>query len=227
MIALLLMIRINHEHHRIMTRRRVPCLDDYLDRINLVLWPRFKAAFDLQLESIKKGNEKVLFTNSPSVHIVTQRFASMVSSLLVLTAGYEEDEEGAFNVSGFDHMLERLRTAFCSLLSRISRLFKDKRRSRVSFTILDRLFRSSIVFLVSNYGHVVTTLKECSAMYGHPSSPGSASIFISMGKLGTLAIKEYEARSIKVISCLSKELHIGTFADLHEQFRRRSIGSTF
>ena len=129
MISLLLMIRINHEHHRIMTRRRVPCLDDYLDRINLVLWPKFKSVFDAQLESIKKGNEKALFANSPAVHIVTRRFASMVASLLVLTAGYEEDEEGAFNVSGFDHMLERLRTAFCSLLSRISRLFKDKRSS--------------------------------------------------------------------------------------------------
>lgn len=126
-IALLLMIRINHEHHRIMTRRRVPCLDDYLDRINLVLWPRFKGAFDVQLDSVRKGNEKALFTGSPSVHVVARRFASMVSSLLVLTAGYEEDEEGAFNVSGFDHMLERLRTAFCSLLSRISRLFRDRR----------------------------------------------------------------------------------------------------
>jgi len=110
-----------------MNRRRVPCLDDYLDRVNLELWPKFKTEFDIQLESIKKGNEKALFSGSPSVHAVTKRFASMVSSLLVLTAGYEEDEEGAFNVAGFDHMLERLRTAFCSLLSRISRLFKEDR----------------------------------------------------------------------------------------------------
>jgi hypothetical protein len=38
----LLMIRLNSEHRSLMARRRVPCLDDYLDRINLVLWPRFK-----------------------------------------------------------------------------------------------------------------------------------------------------------------------------------------
>jgi hypothetical protein len=36
------MIRLNSEHRSLMARRRVPCLDDYLDRINLVLWPRFK-----------------------------------------------------------------------------------------------------------------------------------------------------------------------------------------
>lgn len=185
MISLLLMIRINHEHRRIMTRRRVPCLDDYLDRINLHLWPKFKMVFDTQLESIKKGNEKLLFSHSPTVHIVSRRFASMVSSLLVLTAGYEEGDEGAFNVSGFDHMLERLRTAFCSLLSRISRLFRDR--------------RSSIVFLVTNYSHVVSVLREAShSQVIAPTSPGSSSTgSISLGKLGNLAIKEYEVRSRK------------------------------
>lgn len=194
-IALLLMIKINHEHHRIMTRRRVPCLDDYLDRINLILWPKFKAVFDAQLESIKRGNEKILFTNTPSVHIVARRFASTVSALLVLTAGYEEDEEGAFNVSGFDHMLERLRTAFCGLLSRISRLFKDRRYPSELIEI-EVHARSSTVFLVANYSHVVSTLKECSAMHIQPASPSSSSTpLVSMGKMGALAIKEYEVLS--------------------------------
>ena len=41
-VGLLLLIRINHSHQLIMNRRRVPCLDGYLDRINLMLWPRFK-----------------------------------------------------------------------------------------------------------------------------------------------------------------------------------------
>ena len=43
-LCLLLMIRINYHHQLIMNRRRIPCLDDYLDRINLALWPRFKAS---------------------------------------------------------------------------------------------------------------------------------------------------------------------------------------
>lgn len=41
-LCLLLMIRINYHHQLIMNKRRIPCLDDYLDRINLTLWPRFK-----------------------------------------------------------------------------------------------------------------------------------------------------------------------------------------
>lgn len=42
MIGLLLMIRVNYHHRLVMNKRCIPCLDDYLDRVNLVLWPRFK-----------------------------------------------------------------------------------------------------------------------------------------------------------------------------------------
>ena len=42
MVGLLLMIRINYQHRLLMNKRRIPCLDDYLDRVNLQLWPRFK-----------------------------------------------------------------------------------------------------------------------------------------------------------------------------------------
>lgn len=42
LVGLLLMIRINYHHQLIMNKRRIPCLDDYLDRTNLLLWPRFK-----------------------------------------------------------------------------------------------------------------------------------------------------------------------------------------
>lgn len=41
-VCILLMININAEHRRLMSKRRVPCLDDYLDRVNLLLWPRYK-----------------------------------------------------------------------------------------------------------------------------------------------------------------------------------------
>lgn len=44
MVGLLLMIRINYQHRLIMSNRRIPCLDGYLDRVNLALWPRFKVS---------------------------------------------------------------------------------------------------------------------------------------------------------------------------------------
>ena len=41
-VCVLLMIRITHHHQLVMNKRRIPCLDDYFDRVNLMLWPRFK-----------------------------------------------------------------------------------------------------------------------------------------------------------------------------------------
>ena len=43
MLSVLLMVRINYHHRVIMAKRRIPALDGYMDRINLLLWPRFKA----------------------------------------------------------------------------------------------------------------------------------------------------------------------------------------
>ena len=43
MLAVLLMVRINYHHRVMMAKRRIPALDGYMDRINLLLWPRFKA----------------------------------------------------------------------------------------------------------------------------------------------------------------------------------------
>ncbi|XP_028064194.1 vacuolar protein sorting-associated protein 52 A-like [Camellia sinensis] len=36
-IGLMLMIRIIHQHQIIMSRRRIPCLDSYLDKVHLCL----------------------------------------------------------------------------------------------------------------------------------------------------------------------------------------------
>ncbi|EFN54603.1 hypothetical protein CHLNCDRAFT_35889 [Chlorella variabilis] len=41
-LAIMLMIRINRENSLAMSRRRLPALDGYFDRINLALWPRLK-----------------------------------------------------------------------------------------------------------------------------------------------------------------------------------------
>jgi hypothetical protein len=49
-LAVMLMIRINRENSLAMSRRRVPALDGYFDRINLALWPRLKVGVGGQTE---------------------------------------------------------------------------------------------------------------------------------------------------------------------------------
>ncbi len=53
-LCLLVMIRINYHHQLIMNKRRIPCLDDYLDRINLTLWPRFKV-IQIDVSGLKRA----------------------------------------------------------------------------------------------------------------------------------------------------------------------------
>jgi hypothetical protein len=42
LLCVLLMVRVNADHRKLMAKRRLPILDDYLDRVHLLLWPRFK-----------------------------------------------------------------------------------------------------------------------------------------------------------------------------------------
>lgn len=44
------MIKITHALSMVMQRRRVPVLDSFFDRVNMLLWPRFKTVFDNNLK---------------------------------------------------------------------------------------------------------------------------------------------------------------------------------
>jgi hypothetical protein len=76
------------------TCSRVPVLDDYLDRINLMLWPRFKVLLDSQMSSIRAGAEQRLYNGEVAVHSVARRYAALCSSLLLLMNEHEQEDAG-------------------------------------------------------------------------------------------------------------------------------------
>lgn len=45
LVGVLLMLRVNAEHRRLVAKTRVPALEEYLDRVNALLWPRFKVGW--------------------------------------------------------------------------------------------------------------------------------------------------------------------------------------
>lgn len=174
-ISVMLMIRINYDHRKIMIKRRVPCLDDYLDRVHLLLWPRFKVLFDHQMNSIKAGSERTLFNNEAVVHYVVRRYAALTASMLTLMADHEQDEQGIFKASGFGDMMDRLWASMFDLLLRMSNLFKDR--------------RMGIIFLIVNYNHILNVLKTADAQIAQNKGTASSG---GLGKHGAIAIKEYE-----------------------------------
>ena len=86
-IGLLLVIRVTHMQRMVMQRRRIPILDSFFDRVSLLLWPRFKHVFELNLKSVKSANQKKLGPIDLSPHYISRRYAELVSSVFFLQAG--------------------------------------------------------------------------------------------------------------------------------------------
>ncbi|KAF1773837.1 Bromodomain, conserved site [Phytophthora cactorum] len=94
-IGLLLMIRLTYAQRLVMEKRRIPCLDAYFDRVALLLWPRFKAVFDLNLMSVKNAKAKKLGPIDLHPHFVIRRYAEFASSILSLSLYTQQNQSKA------------------------------------------------------------------------------------------------------------------------------------
>ena len=83
-LTLLLLIKLTHANRRIMKARRVNALDNFFDRITMLLWPRLKMIMDAQLRSIRMGNAKRLGGVELHAHYVSRRFAEFTCSMLLI-----------------------------------------------------------------------------------------------------------------------------------------------
>ncbi|CAI5474009.1 unnamed protein product [Closterium sp. Yama58-4] len=143
-IGLLLMIRMTRQFQDIMKARKVNCLDQYFDKVNLLLWPRFKLVFDLHLASLRQANPRALWDQDVHPHYVARRYAEFAASLMNLSTGQGDGQ--------LEMNLDRLRSAVDHLLVEISRLFpKPKQRT---------------VFLINNYDLILAVLKEAGVEEG-------------------------------------------------------------
>lgn len=137
-IGLMLMIRITHHHQLIMSRRRVPCLDSYLDKVNIALWPRFKMVLDMHLTSLRNANVRTLWEDDVHPHYVMRRYAEFTASLLQLNVNYGDGQ--------LELNLERLRVAVDDLLVKLARMFSRSKQQTI--------------FLINNYDMILAVLKE-------------------------------------------------------------------
>jgi len=149
LVSLTLMLRINHGHQVIMFRRRAPCLDAYLEKVNLLLWPKYRAALDAQLASLRNVSERSLMTEDLGGHWVLRRYAELVAGAHSLASCSSDSQ--------LEQSLERLRLAACELLGRMAKLVTSR--------------RSRLVFLINNYELVLSVLREAAA---DPADPGCA-----------------------------------------------------
>ncbi|XP_071703715.1 vacuolar protein sorting-associated protein 52 A-like [Rutidosis leptorrhynchoides] len=137
-IGIMLMIRITHQHQLIMSRRRIPCLDSYLDKVNISLWPRFKMIFDMHINSLRNANVKTLWEDDVHPHYVMRRYAEFTASLIQLNVDYGDGQ--------LDLNMERLKMAIDDLLIKLAKMFTKPKQQTV--------------FLINNYDMTIAVLKE-------------------------------------------------------------------
>ncbi|MCD9646223.1 Vacuolar protein sorting-associated protein 52 [Datura stramonium] len=122
----------------VMSRRRIPCLDSYLDKVNIALWPRFKIVFDLHLNSLRNANIRTLWEDDVHPHYVIRRYAEFTASLIHLNVEYGDGQ--------LELNLERLRMAVDDLLVKLAQMFARQ--------------KLQTVFLINNYDMTISVLKE-------------------------------------------------------------------
>mmetsp|Transcript_20438 Transcript_20438/g.34213 ORF Transcript_20438/g.34213 Transcript_20438/m.34213 type:complete len:714 (-) Transcript_20438:96-2237(-) len=133
-VGLLIMIKMTHLLRLVMQRRRIPVLDSLFDRISLLLWPRFKQVFDLNLKSVRTANPKKLGPVDVSPHYVSRRYAQLICSVIILQQG-SGDAHG-LGGGGESMMLQdvnAMRTDMIALLERLSGLLPNAKERRVFF----------------------------------------------------------------------------------------------
>ncbi|KAI8615484.1 Sac2 family-domain-containing protein [Chytriomyces sp. MP71] len=136
-VGILLCIRLNSFHLRIMQKRRIPCLENFMNLLNILLWPRFQAIIDLHIESLRKIG-KVSTHKDAHPHFITRRYAEFAASVLALNDGFDD----ALLVNS----LVRLRNEVESLLFRMT----DELPQR----------KDKLILLINNHDLVASVLNE-------------------------------------------------------------------
>ncbi|CAL5401703.1 unnamed protein product [Camellia sinensis] len=195
-------------HQIIMSRRRIPCLDSYLDKINIALWPRFKMVFDMHLSSLRNANVKTLWEDDVHPHYVMRRYAEFTASLIHLNVEYGDGQ--------LDLNLERLRMAIDDLLVKLAKMFPKP--------------KLQTVFLINNYDMTIAILKEAGAEGGkiqlhfEELLKNNTAIFVVSNHSPMAALRACLHTKERL---LNEELLLEHFSDLIKFVKTRACGLIF
>ncbi|KAJ3347364.1 hypothetical protein HDU91_006794, partial [Kappamyces sp. JEL0680] len=136
-IGLLFCIRVNTQNIRIMQKRRLPHLENFLNLLNILLWPRFQSIMGFHIDSLKKADPKKLVTSrEPAVHYIVRRYAEFAASIITLNQSYDD--------ALLLNSLSRLRSELESLMYRLAAEYPDK--------------KTALAFWINNLDLVILTM---------------------------------------------------------------------
>ncbi|XP_048529651.1 vacuolar protein sorting-associated protein 52 A-like isoform X3 [Triticum urartu] len=136
--VMVLMVPVKQNFQLVMSNRRLPCLDTYLDKALIYLWPRFKIVFDMYIQSLYQCDAKMLWVDGTHPHHIVRCYMEFTASLIQLNA---ECGDGQLDMS-----LKRLRLAVDDLLVRFAEKFATQKLQHL--------------FLLNNCDMAISILKE-------------------------------------------------------------------
>ncbi len=143
-IGLLIMIKLVHAYRLIMQRRRIDILSSFFDRLNMLLWPRFKNIFDANLDSIRNSNAKRLGVVELHPNYVARRYAEFTASIITLKNGLDS----LMGPGGEEMLASSLKVLSYEVVKLIQRMSKLLPRPKMQ-----------TVFQVNNYDQILSLLK--------------------------------------------------------------------
>uniref|UniRef100_A0A7S2KH43 Vps52 C-terminal domain-containing protein n=1 Tax=Bigelowiella natans TaxID=227086 RepID=A0A7S2KH43_BIGNA len=140
-LELLILVRVVSLHTQMMRQRQTECLDMFFDRINMLLWPRFKVVLDSHLASIKNiRTNSVVSRGDMSPFFLSPRYAEFASGIDILNKEYQD--------SIITSNMGRIREAVGKLLETLAvRVGSDSKRTE-------------IVFLINNYDTILKVFDD-------------------------------------------------------------------
>lgn len=137
-IGCLLLLQVNQEQRNVMEARAVPLLVSFFQRVQVLVWSRFKAIMEAHVQSLAVFNA-LKGPTEVHPHFVARRYAEFVASLRLLKATSVEPMLAT--------ILRALRTEVEKLLAeRLARQHSSR--------------RNQAAFLINNYDLIVSLLAE-------------------------------------------------------------------
>ena len=130
-------------------------------QVNMMLWPRFRVAFDAQLASLRAVSEREVMSADLQAHYITRRYADFAATAHLLAPVNGDGQldqslvrrsrclrsHGALALTR--RVQERLRGSLCDLLARMAKLITQR--------------KSQFVFLINNFEAILAVLRDTGA----------------------------------------------------------------
>jgi len=124
-LSLLLMIRSAQDVGASLAERQLADLQRFMDMLAMLLWPRFKALLDHQMDSVRSAPAPALLSNGSEKfpHYVTRRYGELSASIVLLT--------NSASAEMLAHSLNFMRSELDALLQRMAASLSPRRRQLV------------------------------------------------------------------------------------------------